>query len=741
MFEGLPAPLAGQKRKRTASPIPQPQHPYLSGNFAPLQLTTPLTPCTYTGSIPSELADGQYIRNGSNPVSNADLGRDAHWFDGDGMLAGVLFRRNEETGAVIPEFVNQFVLTDLYLSTLSSPRLKVPILPSIATLVHPLYSTLYVVFRILRTIILVIFSFLPGSKQAIKKISVANTNIVFHDGRALATCESGPPMRVQLPGLETVGWYNGAWAENEVVKQKEKEAGEAEVVAQLKAEYGSTLGEESMSLIGWMREWTTAHPKVDPVTKEMLMFHSSFLPPYVQYSIIPQQDAQLDYAAPRLEKVLNTAVPGVKKAKMMHDFGVSISHTVIMDLPLTLDPTNQLVGKPPVAYDSTQPSRFGVFPRRLPEQVRWFETDGACIFHTANTWDTIDAVTGEVKGVEMLACRLTSATLVYASGNIAPPVAKKKAQVEAGKKRMPFFSKYHDDAGDDEGDVYDRGALVESPGEEKEALIRITDLPSHTANDDDDEIDDEEAKQWDEEQCRLYYYSFDLSSPAPRNEIMQQWALATIPFEFPSVRADREMQDARYVYGCSTSTTSFGSALGKATKIDVLVKVDVRTLIERGLRSPPRSVTGSVDSRSMDQILAQQGGGIQAFQMPEGWFAQEPRFVPAKSDGSEDDGFLLFYGFDESQLDGKGDVPDDDGVGRARSELWVLNARDMKTIVARVKLPQRVPYGLHGSWFSSEQIRNQRSVEAVRSVDAVRDGEEVRGLWAATRRWVERRLG
>ncbi|KAK5717180.1 hypothetical protein LTR15_009069 [Elasticomyces elasticus] len=743
MFEALPAPLAGQKRKRTTtsrllSPTPQPQHPYLSGNFAPLQLTTPLTPCIYTGSIPSELAGGQYIRNGSNPVSNADLGRDAHWFDGDGMLAGVLFRRNEETGAVIPEFVNQFVLTDLYLSTLSSPRLKVPILPSIATLVHPLYSILYVTLRIFRTIILVILSFLPGSKQAIKKISVANTNIVFHDGRALATCESGPPMRVQLPGLETVGWYNGAWAENEVAKQKEKEAGEAEVVALLKAEYGSTLGEESMSLIGWMREWTTAHPKIDPVTKEMLMFHSSFLPPYVQYSIIPQQDAQLDFAAPRLEKMLNTAVPGVKKAKMMHDFGVSLSHTVIMDLPLTLDPTNQLVGKPPVAYDSSQPSRFGVFPRRLPEQVRWFETDGACIFHTANTWDTIDAGTGEVKGVEMLACRLTSATLVYASGNIAPPVAKKKARVEARKKRMPFFSKYNDDAGDDEGDVYDRAALIESPGEEKEALIRITDLPSSSPEQEEDE------KQWDEEQCRLYYYSFDLASPAPRNEITHQWALATIPFEFPSVRADREMQDARFVYGCSTSTTSFGSALGKATKIDVLVKVDVRTLIERGLRSPPRSVTGSVDSRSMAEILEQQDGvdgSIQAFQMPEGWFAQEPRFVPASSNESEDDGYLLFYAFDESQLDARGDVPADDGAERARSELWVLNARDMKTVIARVKLPQRVPYGLHGNWFTADQIHSQRGFEALRTVDAVRHTEEVRGLWGATRRWMERRLG
>jgi len=44
-------------------------------------------------------------------VANADLGRDAHWFDGDGMLSGVLFRRvGEKQTEIQPEFVNQFPL-------------------------------------------------------------------------------------------------------------------------------------------------------------------------------------------------------------------------------------------------------------------------------------------------------------------------------------------------------------------------------------------------------------------------------------------------------------------------------------------------------------------------------------------------------------------------------------------------------------------------------------------------------
>ncbi|KAK3690997.1 hypothetical protein LTR37_018899 [Vermiconidia calcicola] len=702
-------PLAGQKRKRSPSgnilPTPQSRHPYLSGNFAPIQQTLPLTPCTYTGTIPEELADGEYVRNGSNPVSNDDLGRDAHWFDGDGMLSGVSFRRNEDTGNIEPEFVNQFVLTDLYLNTLSSPRLRVPILPSIATLVNPLASIIYVTIRILRTVLLVILSHLPGSKQKIKKISVANTNVIYHDGRALATCESGPPMRIQLPGLETIGWYNGAVAEGEPARD---DAGQ---------EKEKVLGENS-GLISFMREWTTAHPKVDPKTKEMLMFHSSFAPPYVQYSIVPQTPpaAQTSTAGKPGDKVLNVAVPGIHGAKMMHDFGVSLKYTVIMDLPLTLDPVNQVKGLPPVVYDSSKPSRFGVFPRRHPDQIKWFETDGACIFHTANTWDDADSM-GSTTAVNMLACRLTSASLVFASGNLAPPAPKPKKTAVKAKRRTSFL-RYEREP---EDTIFERSPLLESPSQEKEEF---------ESSDDIDEMD--------EEQCRLYYYHFDLRT----GSINHQWALSAVPLEFPSVRTEMDMQDARFVYGCSTTTTSFGSALGKATKIDALVKVDTTTLISRGTARPPRSVTGMVDSRTIAQVLASEDPNdpIKVFRMPEGWYAQEPRFVPTVLSSSEDDGYLLFYAFDEAQLNHEGDVPSDSSPSRARSELWIINALNMRDVIARVRLPQRVPYGLHGTWFTAEQIEEQRPCDSIRTTTRAL-GEKDQGAWMAVRDWIEKRLG
>lgn len=642
-------------------------HPYLSGNFAPIHRVRPLTPCGYSGVIPAELAGGAYVRNGGNPLVNGELGRDAHWFDGDGMLSGVSFQTQDQSRHVEPEFVNQYVLTDLYLSSLATPALKTPILPSIAILVNPLSSLFAVTLRILRALLLVVLSHLPGSKQAIKRISVANTAVLYHDGRALATCESGPPMRISLPGLETVGWFNG--------RQGEGEDG-----------LDGRPGFGGEGFLSFMKEWTTAHPRVDPNSDELLLYHSTFAPPYVHYSIIPATQTQRsEKAALPRASLLNAPVSGVRSAKMMHDFGVSSSHTIILDLPLSLDPINLLKNQPVVDYDPTGVSRFGVFPRYQPDRVHWFETNPCCIFHTANSWDSTieDSATGQqLDIVNMLACRLTSAALVFSAGDLAAP-------------------------------------------------IPTGPVPSY---------------QQEEEQCRLYYYQFQLPSStttrgqahtSEKNLIRHQWALAAIPFEFPSLRNSASMSAARYIYGCSVSGTTFGAALGRAVKINSLVKVDVETLVKRGESCAPAQITGCVDSRSIEDIMASKDPNdpIQIFKMPAGWYAQESRFVPRANGESEDDGWLLSYVFDESQLGDDGECPLD-----SKSELWIIDAKNMTDVVARIYLPQRVPYGLHGNWFSEENVKGQRPIQSIRRlpVNQRKDQSSFRlKTWIALRRAME----
>ena len=751
--------LAGQKRKhgQTSHKHPSVYHAlqvptslthlsrsYLSGNFAPINQNLPLTPCPFEGPIPFELASGQYLRNGGNPVSNEDLGRDAHWFDGDGMLSGVWFK--DVDGIIQPQFVNQYILTDLYLSTLSSVRLKTPILPSIATLVNPASSLIAIVLRILRSILLVVLSFLPGSRQVIRKISVANTAVLYHDGRALATCESGPPMRISLPGLETVGWYDGIRAEGEPEGQIQDE---------------KRIGGDG--LLGFVREWTTAHPKVDPCTKEMFLFHSSFAPPYVQYSVIPETGSSLrdthlekNTMESTSGKLVNQAVPGISSAKMMHDFGVSRTHTVIMDLPLSLDPLRLAKNRPVVEYDASKQSRFGVFPRQRPDLVSWFETSACCIFHTANTWDEIDD-SDAVRSVHMLACRLTSSNLVFSAGNIAAPQPTRKT-IKGVQKSMPFFSRYEantqpsgqrsdcKDPSSPNTSPYERADDLESTPLLRESLLRrptaeVAEDGSADRPSVEQELDWEEWVDAEEDQCRLYYYNFSKESGI----ITSQFALSALPFEFPSIRPDLEMQHARYIYGCSTSTSSFGAALGRSVKIDVLVKMDAHALIETGqsmlVKGDLQPVTGCVDQRLLAEITASRrpDDPIQAFVMPDGWYAQEPRFVPRTESKSEDDGYLLTYAFDESQLDSDGEVPaDTDAVRKSKSELWIIDAKDMKTIVSKVKLPQRVPYGLHGAWIGKDQIKGQRAIETIRTTEQALSKRNDNGLWMAIRASMER---
>jgi carotenoid cleavage dioxygenase-like enzyme len=381
---------------------------------------------------------------------------------------------------------------------------------------------------------------------------------------------------------------------------------------------------------------------------------------------------------------------------MMHDFGVSKNHTVILDLPLSLTPFNLLKNQPVVFYEPEKPARFGVFPRHKPGDAKWFETAGCCIFHTANTWDEYNS-SGETIAVNMLACRLTSASLVFSAGNITiPPYRKKQVSIKP-RRPMSFFVKYDEDEIVDVEKLWpsENTPLLKPQKATAEASPKTT---SHISED-------------DEDQCRLYHYRFSLMNDCPT--ITHQYALSSIPFEFPTFNPAYEMSFARYIYGCSTSNETFGAALGKATKIDVLVKMDIQTLLARSYAFPPKSITGCVDSRKISEILATDNteDHIHTFKMPPNYYAQEARFVSRYNPVSEDDGYLLFYAFDESQVE-------DSGVCRADavSELWIIDAKNMRDIIAKIWLPQRVPYGLHGNWFTEEQIASQRGIDRVRAM-------------------------
>ena len=228
----------------------------------------------------------------------------------------------------------------------------------------------------------------------------------------------------------------------------------------------------------------------------------------------------------------------------------------------------------------------------------------------------------------------------------------------------------------------------------------------------------EEVRAGFDDVVRLHYYRFFFDRDGS-HRISHNFPLSEIPFEFPATHPGKSMSKARYVYGCSMREGGFDERLGGAAKVDVLVKVDVIALSERG-RLRGEGKAKAVDQRTVLQMSEDHSNGIhegiQVFIMPPGWFAQESRFVPRNIQGAdEDDGWLLTYGasqdgirvslqkkadfmvakvYDEQHVDTHGRASNAPGSG---SELWIIDAKTMwkgpSSVVCKLKLPQRVPYG------------------------------------------------
>lgn len=83
-------------------------------------------------------------------------------------------------------------------------------------------------------------------------------------------------------------------------------------------------------------------------------------------------------------------------------------------------------------------------------------------------------------------------------------------------------------------------------------------------------------------------------------------------------------------------------------------------------------------------------GARQEFDHGPGRASGEPVFVARHDGTAEDDGWLLAYVYD---------------LGDDTSEFVVLDAADLdRGCVARVPLPQRVPFGFHGNWVSDRSV-------------------------------------
>ncbi|MCB0997977.1 MAG: carotenoid oxygenase family protein [Acidimicrobiales bacterium] len=127
----------------------------------------------------------------------------------------------------------------------------------------------------------------------------------------------------------------------------------------------------------------TAHPKVCPVTGELLAFsYLSPRPPFLHYIRIGA-----DGALAQLEPI---EIPNMV---MMHDFNVTRNHVVFMDLPVCFD-LDALATGMPFKFRRDAGARLGVMPRNgTNADVRWFEIEPCYVFHPVNAFEDGDLIT------------------------------------------------------------------------------------------------------------------------------------------------------------------------------------------------------------------------------------------------------------------------------------------------------------------------------------------------------------
>jgi carotenoid cleavage dioxygenase len=163
-----------------------------------------------------------------------------------------------------------------------------------------------------------------------------------------------------------------------------------------------TIGPETYQ--GKLTSACTAHPKVDPVTGEMLFFgYSLFQPPYLKYSIV----------SPEGELIRTTPID-LPVSVMMHDFAITEHYTIFLDLPMEFRLERMQQGKPPLMFRRDRPSRFGILPRYGDnDSIRWFEAPSCYIFHTLNAYESGDEVV-------LLACRMSEVDVLGAADSPLP---------------------------------------------------------------------------------------------------------------------------------------------------------------------------------------------------------------------------------------------------------------------------------------------------------------------------------
>jgi carotenoid cleavage dioxygenase-like enzyme len=125
----------------------------------------------------------------------------------------------------------------------------------------------------------------------------------------------------------------------------------------------------------------TAHPKIDPATGHMHSFGYGFTEPFLEYRV---HDAN--------GILVTSQAVALPRSVMMHDFAITGSDVIFMDLPVLFDLKGavRMVSDPssealPYRWVPKAGARIGIMPLGGPTSaIRWVDIEPCFVYHTIN---------------------------------------------------------------------------------------------------------------------------------------------------------------------------------------------------------------------------------------------------------------------------------------------------------------------------------------------------------------------
>jgi carotenoid cleavage dioxygenase-like enzyme len=122
-----------------------------------------------------------------------------------------------------------------------------------------------------------------------------------------------------------------------------------------------------------------AHPKIDPVTGEMVLFRYGLDEPYLYWAVIGP-----DGRVTRPPEV----IAEIDRGYMIHDFVITEQFLLLIINPVTFDLSRAARGGSPLSWEPDRGTRIAVIPRTgQGGQICWIETEAFWCWHYANAWE------------------------------------------------------------------------------------------------------------------------------------------------------------------------------------------------------------------------------------------------------------------------------------------------------------------------------------------------------------------